>query len=125
MELSQFYKSVLEQDTAPVVLCDLDHTIVYMNPAAIRSYAKRGGAALVGRSLMDCHPPKAQELIIRVLDWFRASTAHNRIYEFRNDEQNKDVYMIALRDDDGNLIGYYEKHEFRSRETAALYDLTD
>jgi len=33
------------------------------------------------------------------------------------------VYMIALRDESGKLIGYYEKHEFRNRETAKLYDL--
>ena len=25
--------------------------------------------------------------------------------------------MIALRAEDGHLIGYYEKHEFRNRET--------
>ena len=122
MELSQFFKSVLEQDTAPVVLCALDHTVIYMNPSAIRRYAAQGGEKLLGQSLMNCHPPKAREIIERVLAWFRESPAHNRIYEFRNDVENKDVYMVALRDDDGNLIGYYEKHEYRSRETAALYD---
>ena len=31
--------------------------------------------------------------------------------------------MIALRDETGRLIGYYEKHEYRDRETAAFYDL--
>ena len=122
MELLQFLKSALEQDTAPVVLCDLDHTVVYMNPAAIRRYAAQGGEKLLGQSLMRCHPPKAREIIERVLDWFRESPDHDRVYEFRNDEENKDVYMIALRDDAGNLIGYYEKHEYRSRETGKLYD---
>ena len=39
----------------------------------------------------------------------------------RNDKENKDVYMVALRDDDGTLIGYYEKHEYRNRETVGLY----
>ena len=33
--------------------------------------------------------------------------------------------MIALRNSDGDLIGYYEKHEYRSRETGKLYDLHD
>ena len=125
MELSQFYKSVLEQDTAPVVLCALDHTVVYMNPAAVRRYAQQGGVALLGKSLMRCHPPKAREIIERVLDWFRESPTHNLIYEFRNDEENKDVYMVALRDESGNLIGYYEKHEYRDRETMRLYDFSE
>ena len=49
-KLAQMMKSVLEQDRAAVVLCDLEHTIVYMNPVAIARYAKRGGAALVRRA---------------------------------------------------------------------------
>ena len=31
--------------------------------------------------------------------------------------------MVALRDDDGTLIGYYEKHEYRNQETAELYKM--
>lgn len=31
--------------------------------------------------------------------------------------------MVALRDDDGNLIGYYEKHESRTREAMKRYDM--
>lgn len=125
MELTQFFKSVLDQDRAPVVLCDLEHTIIYMNKAATRRYAKNGGEALLGKSLLNCHTPKAREIINQVLNWFRADKEHNIIYEFRNDEENKDVYMVALRDDGGNLIGYYEKHEYRNRETAKLYDFYD
>ena len=30
--------------------------------------------------------------------------------------------VYSLRDDDGTLIGYYEKHEYRNRETIGLYD---
>lgn len=63
MELSVFFKSVIDQDRAPVVLCDLDHTILYMNPAAIRNYEKRGGEKLIGQSLLACHNPHSQELI--------------------------------------------------------------
>ena len=31
--------------------------------------------------------------------------------------------MVALRNEKGALIGYYEKHEYRDRETMKLYDL--
>ena len=122
MDLFPFFKSVLEQDRSAVVLCDLEHTIIYMNPAAGERYAKNGGMALVGKSLLDCHSPKANEMIKRVVAWFRESQAHNLVYTFRNEKENKDVYMVALRDDDGKLIGYYEKHEYRNRETMPLYD---
>lgn len=122
MDLFPYFKSVLDQDRAPVVLCGLDHIILYMNPAAGARYAKQGGMALVGESIFDCHPPKANEMIRRVVDWFAQSKAHDLMYTYRNDKENKDVYMVALRDGDGTLIGYYEKHEYRDREAMGLYE---
>ena len=122
MDLFPFFRSVLEQDRNAVVLCDLDHTIIYMNPAAGERYARNGGMALVGKSLLDCHSPHANEMIKKVVAWFGESRTHNLIYTFRNEKENKDVYMVALRDDDDKLIGYYEKHEYRNRETMRMYD---
>ena len=52
-----FYKSIVDQDRASVVICNLKHEIIYMNPAAVTSCAKRGGDKLIGRSLLDCHNP--------------------------------------------------------------------
>lgn len=122
MDLSPFFKSHTDQDSCAVVICGLDHTILYMNPAAIARYANRGGSALIGKSLIDCHTPHSAELIEKVLTWFAASPDHNRIFTFHNEKENKDVYMVALRGGGGELIGYYEKHEYRDRETAKLYD---
>ena len=116
--LDKLLKSVLEQDTAPVVVCDINHVVMYMNPSAISRYQKD----LTGRSIKDCHPPKANEMIEKVISWFGKSKDNNIIYTYRNDEENKDVYMVALRDDEGTLIGYYEKHEYRNRETDTLYN---
>ena len=123
--LAKLFRSVLEQDRAAIVLCDPDHTIVYMNPAAKARYAKRGGEALVGQSLLACHSPASCETIRRVVAWFAASPEHNLVYTFRNERENKDVYMVALRDEAGVLIGYYEKHEYRTPETMPLYDLPE
>lgn len=117
--MEPFFRSVLEQDKAPVVLCDLQSTILYMNPAAIARYKRD----LTGKNLKACHPAAANEKIDRVLAWFSESREHNIVYTFRSDTENKDVYMIALRDADGTLIGYYEKHEYRNRETMPLYDI--
>ena len=123
-DISELLRSVLEADRAPVVVCDLDHTIVYMNPVAIERYAKRGGKDLIDRSLLNCHNDKSCELINKVLDWFRESKDNNIVYTFKNKKENKDVYMVALRNAEGDLIGYYEKHEYRTPETMKLYDLS-
>lgn len=122
MELSNFFKSIIDQDRCAVVICNLEHEIIYMNPAAIQRYEKRGGQALVGRSLLDCHNPQSVGMIKKVILWFAESVEHNLIYTFHNEKENKDVYMVALRDGSGSLIGYYEKHEYRDREAAKLYD---
>ena len=123
MDLTQFYKSVLDQDTAPVVLCDVNHTVVYMNKAAYKRYEGRGGDDLLGKSLMRCHSQKSAAMIQSAVDWFAKSPDNNILYESRNDEENKDVYMVALRDDTGKLIGYYEKHCYRTNETGKLFDM--
>ena len=121
-EYVSFYKSVLDQDRAAVVICNLKHEIIYMNQAAILNYEKWGGDKLIGKSLLDCHNQESREKIQKVIEWFESDESHNIVYTFHNEKQNKDVYMVALRDG-GKLIGYYEKHEYRNAETMKLYDL--
>ena len=88
--LSQYFKSIIDQDRCAVVICNLAHEIIYMNPAAVERYAK--------------------------------STEHNIVHTFYNEKENKDGYMVALRDEKGTLTGYYEKHEYRDADTSAFYD---
>lgn len=76
MELTAFFKSVIDQDDQPVVICDTAHTILYMNPTAIRRYEKRGGVALVGQNLMACHNAHSAAAFTRWIEctgspWFR------------------------------------------------------
>ncbi len=116
--LNKLFKSIVKQDTAPIVICDLEHIIVYMNPSAKEHYHKD----LTGSNLKDCHNEKSNKMIDKVVSWFGESKDNNIIYTYHNEKENKDVYMVALRDDDDALIGYYEKHEYRNRETVGLYD---
>lgn len=122
MELSKYFQSVIAQDRCAVVICNLEHEIIYMNPAAVERYAKRSGMDLVGQSLLNCHNEQSRERIVQVVSWFGTSKDNNIVYTFRNEKENKDVYMVALRDSDGTLIGYYEKHEYRKAEQMKLYD---
>lgn len=116
----KLFKSVLETDRSAIVICDINHTIVYMNKVAVERYHKD----LTGSSLLGCHNSKSNEIILKIVDWFKESTENNMIYTYKNTKENKDVYMVALRDDEGNLIGYYEKHEYRNPETAEAYDFS-
>ena len=122
MELTQFFKSIIDEDSCAVVICNLEHEIIYMNPSAGGRYAKRGGLDLIGKNLLDCHNSQSVIMINKVVGWFKESKEHNRMYTFYNEKENKDVYMVALRDEQGELIGYYEKHEYRNREQGEPYD---
>ncbi|MDD6824789.1 MAG: PAS domain-containing protein [Oscillospiraceae bacterium] len=122
--LNKLLKSVIDQDRSPVVICNPEHVIVYMNPAAKINYAKRGGESLIGKSLLDCHNPMSNEMIKKVVSWFEEDVNNNIMFTFHNEKQNKDVYMIALRNENQELIGYYEKHEFRNAETQKPYSFS-
>lgn len=121
--LNQFFKSIIDQDDTAIVICNLEHEIIYMNPKAIEAQAKRGGAALIGRNLLQCHSPESREKIQNILKWFEESVEHNWVHTFFNPKQVKDGYMIALRDESGKLIGYYEKHEFRTQDQTPFYEM--
>lgn len=120
MEITAYFKSVIDQDRAAVVICNLRHEIIYMNNSAKERYKKYGD--IVGKNLLDCHNPKSCEMIQRVVEWFGADKSHNIMFTTHMERENKDVYMVALRDENGDLIGYYEKHEYRNPEEIEPYN---
>ncbi len=56
-----------QQLPCSVTVCDKEYTILYLNDRAAEVNAKDGGKSLIGRNLMDCHPPEAQEKLRRVM----------------------------------------------------------
>ena len=119
MNINTFFKSVIDADKAPIVICDLEHNVVYMNPSAVARYKVN----ITGKSIKSCHNADSNEKIDRVFAWFAKAKENNTVYISHKDKDNRDVYMVALRDDQGELIGYYEKHEYRNKETAELYSM--
>lgn len=120
--MCEYFKSIIDQDRCAVVICSTSHEIIYMNPAAAERYEKRGGRALLGKSILDCHGEESANRIKEIVLWFEKSEDNNIVYTYHDGKENKDVYMVALRDENGRLIGYYEKHEFRNAEDGAPYD---
>ena len=56
-DLNAYFKSIIDQDRESVVICDLNHIIIYMNPAAVVDYKKYGGAALLGKTFWPATTP--------------------------------------------------------------------
>lgn len=52
--LWNFLRDWNKESRTSVVICNLKHEIIYMNPAAVQNDEKRGGDKLIGASLLDC-----------------------------------------------------------------------
>ena len=67
MDLFPYLKSLVDMDKCAVVICSLEHEIIYMNPAAARRYANRGGKELLGKLCI----PTAMNRKIKTCIWWR------------------------------------------------------
>lgn len=75
-DCSVYFKSLVEQDNTAIVICDLNHTIIYMNPSAILNYKKYGGTALLGKSLLACHNENSAVMIEKVAPYYYLSSGY-------------------------------------------------
>lgn len=96
--------AILDSIKDPVLFVDTDHVILYMNKAATEHF--EDGAALLGRSVMDCHNARSQRIIRDVLAALQAGEEERLISDTHEDR----IYMRAVRDAEGRVIGYYERY---------------
>ena len=76
-----------------------------MNKAALAHFDR--GEELISTSLLECHNDRSQELIIEILAAMQAGEEERLI----SDDETRRIYMRAVRDRDGQLLGYYERYE--------------
>jgi DUF438 domain-containing protein len=97
--------AILDSLADPLMFVDTDHVIRYMNRAALAHY--RQGAALLGTSLMDCHNEQSQAALRRILAKLEAG--ETEVLYAKKPEVR--LYMRAVRDAEGRLLGYIERRE--------------
>ena len=123
MEIDKYLRAFVETDMNQIVICDTNHIIVYMNKVAIEKFSDLGGADLIGKSLMQYLGVETKSRIEAIVSWFSESPDNNWVYTYRNEASQTDMYAVALRDENGNLIGYYEKRRSTFPETEELYHM--
>ena len=94
----------------PVVFVDCDHIIRYMNKAAkYHYYEERGYRDLIGKSLFDCHQEeRSKEHIIAAVEKLKKHA--NEVFLMVG-VKNQRIYINPVRDENGELIGYFERYE--------------
>jgi DUF438 domain-containing protein len=101
----ELYSAFLDSLKQPFVFVDTEHIIRYMNKPAVERY--RGRPAAVGRSIFDCHNENSNRIILEVFERLKQGLDEELI----TDNEHHRVYMRAVRDHAGDLIGYYERYE--------------
>jgi len=92
----------LESMDIAVTVCDQDGVGLYLNERAAKVFAKDGGKALVGKSLLDCHPEEARS---KMLDQLKKQASHSYTIE-RNGK--KKLIHSAPWFKDGKFAGLVE-----------------
>ncbi|MDE6853421.1 MAG: PAS domain-containing protein [Muribaculaceae bacterium] len=86
-----------------VTVCDADGTIIYMNERSRETFAARGGAALIGRSLIPYHNERSQSIIRHML-----ATGESNCYTIEKHGVRKMIYQTPWRDVSGAVAGLVE-----------------
>jgi transcriptional regulator with PAS, ATPase and Fis domain len=86
-----------------VTFCDKEGIIIYMNSAAQEIFNDDGGAALIGTSLLDCHPEPSRSQIVDMLD-----NQLNNTYTIEKKEIKKIIHQAPWFDSEGDFGGLVE-----------------
>jgi PAS domain-containing protein len=103
---ASFLAAILDSLRDPILVADPGHVTRYMNRAAIAYYDE--GESLIGRSLLDCHNQESQQMMIDILAAMQEEGLEERLI---TDDEKHRIYMRAVRDASGRVVGYYERYE--------------
>ena len=102
---ARFLAAILDSLKDPILVADPQHVTIYMNKAATAYYQE--GESLLGRSLLDCHNEQSQQMMVDIL-----AAMHEGLEEqLITDNEKHRIYMRVVRDDAGQVLGYYERYE--------------
>lgn len=110
MEKEKMLAYILDAYPYPVVFVDCDHIIRYLNKRAeYHYYRERGYRDLIGKLIFECHQnPKSVEMIKSAVE--KLKNHANEVFLHVN-VRNERVYIVPVRNENGELIGYFERFE--------------
>lgn len=128
MDTSEMFKSIVDSAEGPIVVCGLDYIIVYANPVAEKNYSCSDRSSQTVKQLqgnrLDLFFTEEEMTRIRMtVEWFRDDTRNNRIFASHDPHSNCDLYILAIRNKNKELVGFFGRLEERNPETAKEFDI--
>ena len=109
MNREEMFEAILDSIPYRIVFVDTDHIIRFLNKEARHHYYDvRGYGELVGKSIFECHSEKSREMLIAAVEKLRNHS--NEIY-LGVSVYNERKYINPVRNEKGELIGYFERFE--------------
>lgn len=97
---------ILDAYAYEIVFVDRNHIVRYMNKIAKKRYGNR---VIIGNSLFNCHNESTKGKIEAFLK--RADEGEDEMFEVLNGKTGEREFFVPVRDFNGNVIGYFERHE--------------
>ena len=85
-----------------ITVCDKKGIIVAMNDKAIKTFAKDGGAKLIGKNVIDCHPTAAKMKLKRIMKGRKSN-----VYTIEKNGIKKLIYQSPWHKK-GKYMGFVE-----------------
>lgn len=101
------FQAIIDAYPYEVVFVDRTHTIRFLNAAAQKKY---GHIIHVGGSLFSCHNERA---CAKIEEFLRRADAgeQGEMFEVLNGSTGEREFFVPVRDSEGKVIGYFERHE--------------
>ena len=99
-------EALLDAYPYEVVFVDRTHTVRYLNKTARTRYGER---VIIGNSLFNCHNESTKPKIEAFLQ--RADEGEDEMFETYNRKTGEREFFVPVRDKEGKVIGYFERHE--------------
>ena len=110
MDQNTIMKGILDSYPYPIVFVDSDYIIRFMNRYAEYYYYKeRAYGNLIGNSLFDCHDNASSRE--RIMQAFEKMKSDGKEVFLGVSSRNQRFYMQGVRNDAGELIGFFERFE--------------
>lgn len=121
LDLTEFFKGIIDSEDGPIIICNLDYRIIYVNPAADSYYA--AAAPLGGRLLSTLLDEEMMSKVVMSVEWFKEDRQNNKVFAMHEKKYNMDLYILAIRNKRNELIGFYSRREDRTPDQGKLFDL--
>ena len=92
----------IKEFSGSVTVCDVTGRIIEMNDKSVEVFANDGGAELIGKNVLDCHPEPARSMLKEMLE-----TGRTNIYTIEKNGKKKLIYQSPWYDK-GKYAGFVE-----------------